>query len=105
MLKWKTRGVRRDSWRDSGDSRMSEVRHFTVIGAGIVGIACASYLQRAGFRVTVIDSRPPGEGCSFGNAGLISPGTCVPFSMPDLVWRVPRFLADPLGPLAVRWAY
>jgi len=84
---------------------MSEVRHFTVIGAGIVGIACASYLQRAGFRVTVIDSRPPGEGCSFGNAGLISPGTCVPFSMPDLVWRVPRFLADPLGPLAVRWAY
>jgi D-amino-acid dehydrogenase len=84
---------------------MSRGEHFTVIGAGIVGIACASYLQRAGYRVTVVDSRPPGEGCSFGNAGLISPGACVPFSMPDLVWQVPRFLADPLGPLAVRWAY
>lgn len=84
---------------------MSDAKHFTVIGAGIVGIACASYLQRAGHRVTILDSRPPGEGCSFGNAGLISPGACVPFSMPDLLWRVPRFLADPLGPLAVRWAY
>jgi D-amino-acid dehydrogenase len=84
---------------------MSRGGHFTVIGAGIVGIACASYLQRAGYRVTVVDSRPPGEGCSFGNAGLISPGACIPFSMPDLLWQVPRFLADPLGPLAVRWAY
>ena len=84
---------------------MSRQAHFTVIGAGIVGIACASYLQRAGNQVTVVDSRPPGEGCSFGNAGLISPGACVPFSMPDLLWRVPSFLADPLGPLAVRWAY
>jgi D-amino-acid dehydrogenase len=84
---------------------MSREAHFTVIGAGVVGIACASYLQRAGYRVTVVDSRPPGESCSFGNAGLISPGACVPFSMPDLLWQVPRFLADPLGPLAVRWAY
>jgi D-amino-acid dehydrogenase len=84
---------------------MSEGKHFTVIGAGIVGIACASYLQRAGHRVTVVDRLAPGEGCSLGNAGLISPGACVPFSMPDLVWRVPRMLADPLGPLAVRWAY
>jgi len=84
---------------------MSRQAHFTVIGAGIVGIACASYLQRAGYRVTVVDSLPPGEGCSFGNAGLISPGACVPFSMPDLLWRVPSFLADPLGPLALRWSY
>jgi len=84
---------------------MSRQAHFTVIGAGIVGIACASYLQRAGYRVTVVDSLPPGEGCSFGNAGLISSGACVPFSMPDLLWRVPSFLADPLGPLALRWSY
>jgi D-amino-acid dehydrogenase len=84
---------------------MADAKHITVIGAGIVGIGCASYLQRAGYRATIVDSRPPGEGCSFGNAGLISPGACVPFSMPDLVWQVPRMLADPLGPLAVRWPY
>ena len=90
---------------DSGGNTMANAQHVTIIGAGIVGIACASYLQRAGCRVTIVDSRPPGEGCSFGNAGLISPGACVPFSMPDLVRQVPGMLADPLGPLAVRWTY
>ncbi|HEX3501714.1 MAG TPA: FAD-binding oxidoreductase [Stellaceae bacterium] len=84
---------------------MACARHVTIIGAGIVGVGCASYLQRAGYRVTIVDSLPPGEGCSFGNAGLISPSSCVPFSMPDLVWQVPRMLADPLGPLAVRRPY
>jgi D-amino-acid dehydrogenase len=90
---------------------MSEVAHpsepgdATVIGAGIVGICCASYLQRAGFRVTVVDERPPGEGCSFGNAGIISPSSCVPISTPGMLWQVPGYLADPLGPLALRLAY
>jgi D-amino-acid dehydrogenase len=84
---------------------MADAKHVTIIGAGIVGIACASYLQRAGYRVTIVDRLPPGEGCSFGNAGLISPGACVPLSMPDLVWQVPSMLADPLGPLALRRAY
>ncbi len=88
-----------------GGETMADAKHVTIIGAGSVGVACASYLQRAGFRVAVVDSLAPGEGCSFGNAGLISPSTCVPFSMPDLIWQVPRMLADPLGPLAVRWAY
>ena len=77
----------------------------TVIGAGIVGITAALYLQRAGCRVTVLDRSGPGEGCSFGNAGLISPGACVPFSMPEMLWKVPQYLMDPLGPLAIRWAY
>ena len=67
---------------------MSRETHVTVIGAGIVGIAAALYLQRAHCRVTVIDRGAPGEGCSFGNAGLISPGACVPFSMPDMIWLV-----------------
>jgi D-amino-acid dehydrogenase len=84
---------------------ISRETHVTVIGAGIVGIAAALYLQRAGCRVTVLDRGAPGEGCSFGNAGLISPGACVPFGMPDMIWKVPRYLMDPLGPLAIRWAY
>ena len=84
---------------------ISRETQVTVIGAGIVGIAAALYLQRAQCRVTVLDRGAPGEGCSFGNAGLISPGACVPFSMPEMLWKVPRYLMDPLGPLAIRWAY
>lgn len=77
----------------------------TVIGAGIVGIATASYLRRDGHEVTVVDMRTPGEYCSFGNAGILSPGSCVPLATPGILRQVPGYLADPMGPLKVRWSY
>ena len=77
----------------------------TVIGAGIVGVATACYLRRDGHEVTIVDMRPPGEYCSFGNAGILSPGSCVPLATPGVVWNVPGYLADPTGPFAVRWPY
>jgi len=84
---------------------MSDKRSVTVIGAGIIGIACASYLQRDGHAVTVVASRAPGEDCSFGNSGLLSPGSVVPPALPGAWRNIPRWLLDPLGPLAVRWTY
>ena len=80
-------------------------RHFAVIGAGIVGVSTALYLQRDGHRVTVIDERPPGEGTSMGNAAVIAAASCEPVAMPGILWRVPGMLRDPLGPLAIRWSY
>jgi len=77
----------------------------TVIGAGIIGIACASWLQRDGHAVTVVAARAPGEDCSFGNSGLLSPGSVVPPALPGAWRNLPRWLFDPLGPLAIRWAY
>jgi len=77
----------------------------TVIGAGIIGIACASWLQRDGHAVTVVTAHPPGEDCSFGNSGLLSPGAVVPPSLPGAWRNIPRWLIDPLGPLAIRWRY
>ena len=82
-----------------------QIRDITVIGAGIVGIATASYLRRDGHAVTVVDRAPPGEYCSFGNAGILSPGSCVPIAMPGILGQVPGYLLDPLGPLALRWSY
>ncbi|MEP9347884.1 FAD-dependent oxidoreductase [Xanthobacter sp. KR7-225] len=76
-------------------------RRVLVVGAGIVGICSAAYLQRAGFQVTVVDRLAPGEGCSFGNAGNVSPGAVVPYSMPGTLLNVPRWLFDPLGPLSL----
>ncbi len=80
-------------------------KNITLIGAGIVGIATASYLRRDGHAVTVVDMRPPGEYTSFGNAGILSPGSCVPQALPGLLSKVPGYLSDPLGPLAIRPAY
>ena len=81
------------------------MKNVTVIGAGIVGIATASYLQRDGHKVTVVDRAAPGEYCSFGNAGILSPGSCVPIAMPGIVWNVPGYLLDPIGPLRLKWSY
>ena len=77
----------------------------TVIGAGIIGLCCARWLQRGGHAVTVIDPVAPGESCSFGNAGIISKTSVVPLAMPGTLAKVPGWLIDPLGPLVVRWPY
>ena len=73
------------------------MKKITIIGAGIVGIATAAYLRRDGHEVTVIDRLPPGEYTSFGNAGILSPGSCVPIAMPGIMSKVPGYLTDPMG--------
>lgn len=79
--------------------------HVTIVGAGIVGVSSATWLQRAGFKVTLVDSGSVGEGASFGNAGNISPGAVVPYMIPGVLKEAPRWLLDPQGPLAVRPGY
>ena len=77
----------------------------TVIGNGIMGACAAAWLQREGHHVTFIDPLGPAEATSFGNAGSLSPSACLPVGMPGMWKKVPSWLLDPLGPLAVRWWY
>jgi D-amino-acid dehydrogenase len=79
--------------------------NIAIIGAGVVGLACATVLQMRGHRVTLVDPDPPGEGCSRGNAGCLSRASCVPLGLPGLWKKVPGYLLDPSGPLAIRPAY
>ena len=76
-----------------------------VIGAGIVGLACATYLQRDGRKVVVVDPGGPGEGASYGNAGGLNGSSIVPVAMPGVLGKVPQWLLDPEGPLSIRWRY
>ncbi|WGF88077.1 NAD(P)/FAD-dependent oxidoreductase [Marinivivus vitaminiproducens] len=76
-----------------------------VIGAGIVGIASACYLQRDGHPVVVLTADAPGEATSFGNAGCLNGSSVVPVSMPGVLSSVPGWLLDPEGPLVIRWRY
>ena len=84
---------------------MSPSRDVIVLGAGIVGLCSALSLQRDGHQVTVIDRLPPGEGTSYGNAGLIQVDGVLPIAMPGILRQVPRMLTDPEGPLVIRWRY
>ena len=76
-----------------------------VIGAGIVGLCCATYLQRDGHKVVVVDPGGPGEGTSYGNAGGLNGSSIVPVAMPGVLAKVPHWLLDPEGPLSIRLRY
>lgn len=80
-------------------------RHAVVIGAGAVGCATAIEALRAGLRVTVIEPESPGgpHAASYGNSGWLSTHSVIPPALPGAWRKVPGWLADPLGPLAVRW--
>ena len=70
-----------------------------VIGAGIVGAACAHRLRALGFDVVLVDRDGPGHACSFGNAGRIATSLVVPRSVPGLLRKVPGMLLDRRHPL------
>lgn len=86
---------------------MTEPRDVVVIGGGIVGAASCVELLRDGHRVTLIEPGPPGgeQSASYGNGTILNPGSVVPVSLPGLWKKVPGYLADPTGPLTIRWRY
>ena len=81
--------------------------HSVVIGGGILGACTALELLRVGHRVTIVEPGMPGgeQAASYGNGCWLSPMSVIPPAMPGLWRKVPGFLADPLGPLAIRWSY
>jgi D-amino-acid dehydrogenase len=53
-----------------------------VLGAGIVGVSVALHLRQRGFDVVLVDRQGPGEGTSFGNAGLLQREAVFPAAFP-----------------------
>ena len=76
-----------------------------VIGAGIVGLMAARALRAEGRQVLVLDRSGPASGASAGNAGILAFPEILPLASPGILRKAPRWLADPLGPLAIRPAY
>ncbi len=80
-------------------------RDVAVLGAGVVGVATALYLQRDGHTVTLVDRDDPGEGCSRGNAGILAVESVIPLAKTSNIKKIPKMLVDPLSPLCIRWRY
>ena len=53
-------------------------RSAIVVGAGIVGLSTAWFLQERGVSVTVVDRTGVAAGASWGNAGWIAPALPFP---------------------------
>ena len=76
-----------------------------VIGAGIVGLSCALFLQEDGHAVTLVDPAEPGSGTSSGNAGIISVASVAPIVTRATLVALPGMLANPAGPFRLRWRH
>ncbi len=84
---------------------MSEKKTIAIIGAGIVGVSAAIWLQRDGHEVILIDKAGPGEGTSHGNGGVLASCSIVPVTVPGLLRKAPKMLLSPSQPLFLRWGY
>jgi len=61
-----------------------------VLGAGIVGVSVALHLAKRGLAVALLDRGDPGQGTSYGNAGIIEGNTLFPAKFPAGFGRLLR---------------
>ncbi|APZ43669.1 D-amino acid dehydrogenase [Acidihalobacter ferrooxydans] len=76
----------------------------TVLGAGVIGVTSAWYLQRAGHEVTVVERESgPALQTSYANAGQVSWGYATPWAAPGVLGKVLRWQFDRNAPLRMHW--
>ncbi|WP_406834003.1 NAD(P)/FAD-dependent oxidoreductase [Pseudomonas asiatica] len=80
----------------------SSSQNAVVIGGGIVGVCCALYLQREGHKVTLIDPAAPGDSTAKWSCGQMAVSEVIPLSKPGILMKIPGWLLDQKGPLALR---
>jgi D-amino-acid dehydrogenase len=83
------------------DIRRMRPRSAIVVGAGIVGLSTAWFLQEHGVSVTVVDRTGVAAGASWGNAGWIAPALSVPLNDPRTLRSALRSLPNHAAPVRI----
>tara|TARA_B100000809_G_scaffold266910_1_gene332876 strand:+ start:10645 stop:11892 length:1248 start_codon:yes stop_codon:yes gene_type:complete len=73
-----------------------------IIGAGIIGLCSAYYLQKEGHKVTVIDKSDITSGASFVNAGYITPSHIIPLAAPGIITKGIKWMFNSASPFYVK---
>ncbi|MDT0300656.1 NAD(P)/FAD-dependent oxidoreductase [Streptomonospora wellingtoniae] len=79
----------------------SKPEHVAVVGAGMVGLSTAWFLQEHGVGVTVLDRTGTAAEASWGNAGLLAPAFTLPLPEPALLRSGLASLFDRSSPVSV----
>ena len=79
-------------------------KRVAVIGAGIIGLSTAYYLQKAGLQVFLIDKQDPGTGTSRGHASMIANYGVPGINQPQVWQQLPRYLFSKSSPIAIQWS-
>jgi D-amino-acid dehydrogenase len=73
-----------------------------VIGGGVIGLACAWFLQEGGAEVVVLERDGAGMAASRGNAGWITPGLSNPLPAPGVTLQALRWILRSDSPFLLR---
>lgn len=77
-----------------------------IIGGGIVGASIAHQLisspENAGRKILLLEKGGIGSGCSFANAGWLTPCFAMPLPQPGMFWKSIGWLLDPQSPLYIQ---
>jgi D-amino-acid dehydrogenase len=73
-----------------------------IIGGGVIGVASAVELARRGAQITVLERDLVGHGCSYGNAGWLTPSQAVPLANPAMLLKSFKWMFDPESPLYIQ---
>jgi D-amino-acid dehydrogenase len=73
-----------------------------VVGGGVIGLSIARELSARGKKVLLIEKNKLGYGCSYGNAGWLTPCFAMPLPMPGLLLKSMKWMLDPEGPLYIK---
>jgi D-amino-acid dehydrogenase len=86
---------------DRGGSGNENDSDALILGGGVIGLACALYLLRAGRSVTVLEQGSAGAACSHGNCGTITPSHAMPLAMPGMIAQALRWMLKADAPFRV----
>lgn len=73
-----------------------------IIGGGVIGLACAYYLLRAGRSVRLIERGRVGAATSHGNCGTLTPSHAPPLAAPGTIGKALRWMLRPDAPLYIK---
>jgi D-amino-acid dehydrogenase len=74
----------------------------TIVGAGIIGLSTAYFLQKKGHEVMILEKSDGSDGASMGNAGMIVPSHFVPLAAPGMISQGIRWMFDSKSPFFIR---
>ncbi len=82
---------------------MRQSRSVIICGGGVIGLSCAYYLAREGWRVSVVERNAEGaDTCAHGSAGFVSPSHVIPLAAPGMVWKGLKWMMSSRSPFYIK---
>ena len=77
-------------------------KNIVIIGGGIIGVCTAYYLQKEGYKVTIVDKTNMDSGASYVNAGYITPSHFISLATPGIITKGIKWMLNSSSPFYVK---